>query len=463
MNPILEKPFPFDLPLEVGVLRCQKLLRAIPGTRLVIIGEWQQKPVLAKIFLKPLQGWLQLQRLQRGASALIATGNPTPPILYLGRIKRFKVCIVLFEFIEGLPFNEAFNGAILLFERWILLRQFVETLAKQHEAGIEQTDLHFKNFLWAKNKLYSLDTGSICVRRTPLSEKKSLLLFASMLAQFSQMDTNCKSKAITWYFQTRGWLKTPKLLRYLDRQNARRQRKRENDLRTKLFRTSTKFASEKNNERFWVCDRRYLNDELLTFLKTPDYLFLSRYMHIIKEDSTTTVGVIQIGEQWFLVKRYNMKNFWHRLKRAITKTRAAKSWENAQRLLFRGIRTPQPIAIIENRWGIFKGVCYFISAYVPAMTATEYFKPYQFDLAEGGRIAEQILEVLQTLTIEKIFHGDLKATNILINGEGIWLVDLDAMRFYRTNIYFKRRAIKDKTRFAKNWQGQPLLKNLFNL
>ena len=183
MTSILEKPFPFDLQLEVGILHCQKLLRTIPGTRLVIMGEWQQKRVLAKIFLKPLHGWLQLQRLQRSVAALCATGHLTPPILYLGRIQRFSVSVVLFEWLDGTPFNDAFNSAILLFERWILLRQLVETLAKQHEAGIEQTDVHLKNFLWAKNQLYSLDTGRIRVQRKPLSAPKSLTLFASVLAQ----------------------------------------------------------------------------------------------------------------------------------------------------------------------------------------------------------------------------------------------------------------------------------------
>lgn len=241
------------------------------------------------------------------------------------------------------------------------------------------------------------------------------------------------------------------------------QQKREQDLRAKLFRTSTPFACEKTHRRFWVCDRRYLNDELLTFLRAPEYLFLSQYMHFIKQDHTTTVGVIRVGEQWLLVKRYNMKNFFYRLKRMLTKTRAAKCWENAHRLLFRSIRTPQPIAMIEDRWGIFKGVCYGIFAYVPTIAASEYFKPHDFDAGEGGSIADQISLLLQKLTHEKIYHGDLKATNILINNEGIWLVDLDAMRFYHSATWFKRRSKKDKARFARNWQGQPLIKQLFLL
>lgn len=426
-----------------------------------MLGNGKKKTVLAKIFLNPIQGWLQFQRSIQGTRTLLTNAIPTPTILHAGKLKHFQAFVILFDFIDGPALDTAFEQAIFFFERWILLRQLVELLAKQHQAGIKQKNLHLKNFLHTNNTLYCVDTNRIRQHNKPISTKKSLKLLASALGQFSKLDSSLKSKAIAHYFKKRGWLETTEQLNYLSQQNAYWQKKRENTLRAKLFRTSTHFASEKNRERFWIIDRHYLTDEFLTFIKTPEYFFESRQMHILKTDQTTTVGVIQIGDDWFLVKRYNMRNFWYSVKRSITKTRAAKSWENAHRLLFRGIRTAKPIAMIENRWGLFKGVSYFISAYIPAMTATEYFKPHQLDQTEGKTVAQKISTLLQKLRKEKIYHGDLKATNILINDEGVWLIDLDAMRFYQSSLFFTRRAAKDKARFERNWQGQPIIKRLF--
>ena len=159
--PIPQTSFPFDLPIEDSFLHCQKLLRTVPEKRLIIVGLWQQRPVLAKIFLKPLGGWLEFNRELRGAQALLAAHVPTPPIIHASYLKKFGVFIILFELLpNAIEFNDAFQSpSAPMLERLAVLRQLVQTLAKQHKAGIIQTDLHLKNFLLAHNTLYTIDTG----------------------------------------------------------------------------------------------------------------------------------------------------------------------------------------------------------------------------------------------------------------------------------------------------------------
>ncbi len=460
---MLENPFPFDLSVENGFLRCQKLLHAVPGRCLIIAGLWQQKPVFAKIFLAPLSGWLEFNRELRGTKALLAARIKTPVVVYAGHLKKSAAFIILFEQLNGATeFNTCLQTSTLSLERLALLRPLITTIARQHQTGIIQTDLRLKNFLLANNTLYNIDTGSIRLQKKPLSIKKSLTLLAKLFTQTNLIEAKLKTEAITWYFQLRGLALEPKLLNYINKQESYWQKKLEKIFRKKLFDSSAEFAAEKTAERFWICNRKYLTDELLALIKSPEYLFSSPNMQIIKHDWTTTVGVIRISQHQFLVKRYNIKNFWHRLKRLLTKTRAKKCWENAHRLLLRDIPTPNPVAMIEDRWGVFRGVCYFVSEYMPGVTASEYFKPHHVDLTQGYKIAQKIMNILRDLVKKKIYHGDLKASNILINQQGVWLIDLDAVQFYQTNFYFKSRAQKDNERFMRNWQGQSMIKDLFN-
>lgn len=454
--------FPFNLTVDGVPLRCQKLLQTVPGKWLVISGTWQQKPVLAKIFLSPIRGWMAFNRELHGTEMLFAAGVPTPAIIYAGHIKKSAAFVLLFEPLrEAIPFHQSFGKSIPHLERLALLRKLIQTIAKQHQAGILQTDIQLKDFLFANNRLYTVNTGKLRKQKKPLNSKKSLTLLALLLVELNLTDMVLKQEVIAWYFQSRAWSLDPKLVGYLAKQEKNWQKKREKALRSHIFRTSDQFSAEKTVNHVWVCDNADLTDELAVFLNAPEYLFLTQTMRILKEDATTTVGVVQMGDRCLLVKRYNIKHVIHRLKRLLTKTRAKKSWENAHRLLFRGIQTPKPIAMIEKRRGIFRGVCYFIAEYVPGTTASDYFQPHHFDVTNGQVVAKEILRVLRTLRDQKIFHGDLKASNILVNERGIWLLDLDATRFYRSNLFFKRKDRKDSHRFMRNWQGKTMVKRLF--
>jgi Protein kinase domain. len=107
------------------------------------------------------------------------------------------------------------------------------------------------------------------------------------------------------------------------------------------------------------------------------------------------------------------------------------------------------------------GESYVVNEYLPGTLASDYFKPHQLDVAAGQRVADEISRVLDTLVSHNIEHGDLKATNVLIHEAGIGLLDLDAVCFYRSRFWFRWRANKDRARWMKNWQGQPIVGRLF--
>ncbi|MBW1746795.1 MAG: hypothetical protein JRJ25_11240 [Deltaproteobacteria bacterium] len=77
---------------------------------------------------------------------------------------------------------------------------------------------------------------------------------------------------------------------------------------------------------------------------------------LLKEGNSSTVALAEVNGKLLVIKRYNIKNFIHALKRYLRNTRAWTSWRNAHRLELLGIPTPKPIAFLERRWGPFRSV-----------------------------------------------------------------------------------------------------------
>jgi tRNA A-37 threonylcarbamoyl transferase component Bud32 len=161
-----------------------------------------------------------------------------------------------------------------------------------------------------------------------------------------------------------------------------------------------------------------------------------------------------------VIKRYNIKSFWHGVARALRQTRAAASWANAHRLTLLGIATPKPIALIEQRYFGLRGKAYFISEYLEAPDAEMFFEQQQ-EQATRAHAIHNVVILFYRLYLLKISHGDMKATNMKLLDGLPWLIDLDSMRQHDWDRFALKAHVQDLKRFMKNWQDEPSLYNAF--
>lgn len=179
---------------------------------------------------------------------------------------------------------------------------------------------------------------------------------------------------------------------------------------------------------------------------------------VLKHDGTTTVVVVDDGERDWVVKRYNTKNAWHAVRRLLRTSRAVNCWRAAARLLEAGIDTPWPVAAMEERrLGILRGRSYFISERIDGDTLAHRLHDAGDD---KPRLVEQAAGIVTRLREAGIVHGDLKATNFLVSGGRMYLVDLDASRRPRGR-RLETGLRKDLQRFLRNWSDQPALRREF--
>jgi len=180
--------------------------------------------------------------------------------------------------------------------------------------------------------------------------------------------------------------------------------------------------------------------------------------HALKHDAVTTVVVVDDGERRWVVKRYNTKNRWHAVRRLLRASRALNCWNASARLRDAGIDTPRPVAVMEERHLRFlRGRSYFIHEFIAGDTLTRRLAS---GAADRSDLVAQAAAIVRRLRAAGIVHGDLKATNFVVSGDRVYLVDLDATRPARGRA-LEAGLQKDLQRFLRNWSEQPELLQAF--
>jgi tRNA A-37 threonylcarbamoyl transferase component Bud32 len=190
-------------------------------------------------------------------------------------------------------------------------------------------------------------------------------------------------------------------------------------------------------------------------LDAPDALVEGQQLVRLKSGNTCTVSLAEINGRKLVVKRYNIKSFWHWLGRCWRPSRAAKSWANAHRLSMYGIATAAPVALLERRFGLLRGKAYFLAEYIQAPNVADILQDASISQERKKSVLEAVAKLMYKLMLLQIVHGDLKASNIHIDGKQPVLIDLDSLQEYKRKARFEKNHVRDLKRLLKNWENQP--------
>ena len=131
------------------------------------------------------------------------------------------------------------------------------------------------------------------------------------------------------------------------------------------------------------------------------------------------------------MKRYNAK-----------RRRARRAWVNGHRLCFRGIPTARPVAVLLARG---RAPAYLVLEDLGGATLDAHIARHGLDDAT----LDAVVGLFEALSLEGLTHRDTKATNFIVAGGVVSLVDLDALRPARS----RREIAADQRRFLENWEG----------
>jgi heptose I phosphotransferase len=435
---------PFTIQALDQAFECQKVLRLLPGKRLVVEAKSKQHHAVIKLFAAEKKGQRELEREHQGYQLAQEAGVAVPERLFAGYNQQ-GCLMIAYQFCD--------NGKTLIQldapHRNEQLGALFDCIGKLHAYGIYQDDIHLDNFLSADGKLYLLDLGSIKKQRPGegLNEKLSLKNVARLIAQFTFDERALLRPHLDQYYRTRGSGYNNTARAYLAKLTNKAWQKRKNNYLKKCFRNCTGTNYHSGASQQWAFRSDFLSGDVATFVAEIEQVIANG--EVLKEGNSATVIRAEVAGRQLVIKRYNIKDKRHFLRRCLRASRAAVSWRNANLLEFMGIATAKPLGFIENKVAGLRHTAYFICEYTPA---EELLSVYQ-QRAPTDKELQQLQQIFSYLKQAKVSHGDLKASNFLIDDEGeITLIDLDAMKQHRCKSSFEKAFTKDKARFMANWQ-----------
>ena len=444
-----QPPASFRIHTEGGEeLALSRLLRVLPGKRLVGEGRRGGERVLVKLFVarESRRHW---ERERSGIAALMGAGIPTPPLLAAGSLESGGHYLLTPYLDEATTLAGARDDG----ERADpMLLAAIRLVGRMHGRGLVQTDLHLGNFLRRGDELYMIDGDGIvnCLVGQDIDERAIRRNLALFLAQLPVSLEDRHAELIAAYREANpdacfddADLEADKVL-IRDR--------RLDIILKKCVRDCTLFRIDRRVDRFTAVARSE-TDWLAPILADPD-AWMGRGAPL-KAGNTSTVVRVELEGRAVVIKRYNIKGAGHAVSRFWRPSRAWHSWREGHRLAALGIPTPTPLALIESRLGPLRGKAWLITEYCDgASLAERYSDP---DTTPPAAELDAIGALLRQLVAARISHGDLKATNLLWCNDKPQLIDLDAMRQHAGDAAFRRAWERDSARFLRNWpQGSAL-------
>lgn len=435
-----------ELPLKnAPPVVVEATVRTVPQQRLVARGRWNDLPVYAKKFMGA-RAKRHFERDVAGVQKLINAHIATPRLLFQGEVQGEPAFVAIYEAIENVLNAEEVLRQLNRTERFVLLKKIVAAVAQQHQAGLIQTDLYLKNFLVKDDTVYSLDGDGIRDLSWFSQKRQRLINLATLFSKMDVLDDDWIPELYEYYCQhldilykfNEGvyiWELTQNIRHHVTHGYAEK----------KVFRNCTD-VKVTQAFRYFIAQARQVVIGQQALLSLDDYLNDSD--RNIKNGRTCTVAKAMLAGQEVVIKRYNLKSFWHGFNRAFRPSRAAVSWANAHRLQVSNISTPAPIALVEERFGVLRRRAYYVSAYVEAPDIVQFFIQEQ-DIKVKKQVAYEVALLFYRLHLLRISHGDCKASNIIILDKKPMLLDLDSMRDQPWR--FEYQHIKDLKRFMRNW------------
>lgn len=182
-----------------------------------------------------------------------------------------------------------------------------------------------------------------------------------------------------------------------------------------------------------------------------------RVISSLKEDTTASVWRTDYQSRPLVVKRFNTQGIWHAIRRLFRQSRADNCWRMTTAFSRAGIGTPPNVAVIQEWVGPCKLRSWFVSEFIEGEMLIHYFTEQTESTRNNynpDALKSDISKLFEDLRTHFLSHGDLKASNILLSKDTLFLIDLDAARTHKNKRSFERAHNKDRARFLKNWLQQ---------
>lgn len=358
---------------------------------------WNSKSVIVKVFSHKISAKRHLKKEWQGLNLLQSRGLNAPQPLFYGQTENGQQAIVMEKIADSTTALDAIRKTPGETAKLNLLAHVCEELARQHNKGVLQKDLHLGNFLVSpvKNstgripdaavekgkisngvsgdKVFVLDPRQMRFFSHQIPKEKSISQLASLGNCLPTSNTESIARVYKQYFRIRGWHFEKSDEALLQKQLIAHRKRAVKKWVKKCLRTTKRYLKIKTNNFLAVFDKSFCEgDKPLDLIKQIDALMDKG--QILKNGHTSFVSRLRWNDKNIVVKRYNHKGFIHSLRHTIKKSRARRNWLHAHRLRELNITTPRPLAYIEQRKGLLVWKSYLVTEYIKGRNFSDFLR-----------------------------------------------------------------------------------------
>jgi len=365
-----------------------------------------------------------------------------------------------------------------------------EFVARLHDAGIVHKDLHAANLLIRlgpddQPSLYLIDLHDVCLRRAltwRVSRDNLVMLNRWFALRASRPDRYRFWRAYCCARQHMrgGWpgrarydagLTAANRLAFQDGARHLEQRTWWSNLRFWRHRDRRCLVTNRYYYRLQseavvgcaVCDLD--RGAMASLLADPDAPFQQPGAILLKDSRSTTVAEFDLTVagtvRRVIYKRFRVTAWSDPWLALLRRSPALRSWINGHGLRERCLPTARPLAVFHRRHGLLAYEGYLLTEKIPEAVDLHRFVAQLDELNEEERLRtlrrriEQVARLVSELHRRQLSHRDLKASNVLVNRESVWLIDLVGVTRYRK--LRRRRRVQNLARLHASFHDSPLL------
>jgi tRNA A-37 threonylcarbamoyl transferase component Bud32 len=186
-------------------------------------------------------------------------------------------------------------------------------------------------------------------------------------------------------------------------------------------------------------------------------------MRLYKYGTRSVVGGYEFEDE-IVCKYYYPKSFIKAMTYRMMGSRCKRSW--CAGLAFQMIGLATPVPLVFGEWYAAKGLLlkqsFLATSKAEGVDLFEWVQLHHDSEVKMKRMAELLKGMFDLMAEYQITHGDLKATNIIVNElHEPTFIDLDAVIFHRKLEAWKAYRLLDRRRFMKNWSKVPQVLSYF--
>jgi heptose I phosphotransferase len=220
------------------------------------------------------------------------------------------------------------------------------------------------------------------------------------------------------------------------------------------------FVRKDSGKFRWIAKKEFLTKEIEGVIANPEH-FMTKG-EVIKDEAGHQIVKIKIKDQKYFIKKYQMKNFFHILRKMLTKSRAHNAWLASFWYRAAGINTFEIISVYEKYSSFFTLDSYLISQSLEGLRLDEAAGYEENSLM----ISAKINSFFKRLSWIDFNHGDAKSSNFFFSRNKLIAFDLDTSRQRNFLLLFKRSRERDVKRILRSFiysdKIYPFLANRLN-